>query len=134
MSRRELDLLCLGVRRIAANIAKCRRGPFRKAKMELLMAIGKIYGLATAAVLGASSLIGLASAAPTNALSAAPRQVTNNFRDIRWVCGPYHPYQCWWAPSPYYGRYARPYYGGYYAPRYYDSPWWAHGWSWGVIR
>jgi hypothetical protein len=100
--------------------------------MELLMAIGKIYGLATAAVLGASLLIGQASAAPTNGLSAAVSQVTNNFQDIRWVCGPYHPYRCWWAPGPY-GYYAPPYYG-YYAPRYYDSPWWAYGWRWGVIR
>jgi hypothetical protein len=50
----------------------------RKGKMELLMAIGKIFGLATAAALGASLLIGQASAAPTNGLSAAS-QVTNNF-------------------------------------------------------
>jgi len=69
-------------------------GEARKA-MELLMAVGKIYGLATAAVFGASLLIGQASAATTNGLSAAASQVINNFQDIRWVCGPYHPYRCW---------------------------------------
>ena len=107
-------------------------GEARKA-MELQMAVGKIYGLATAAVFGASLLIGQASAAPTNGLSAAASQVINNFQDIRWVCGPYHPYRCWWAPDPYYGYYAPPYYG-YYVPSYAGSPWWAYGWRWGVIR
>jgi hypothetical protein len=89
----------------------------RKGKMELLMGIGKIFGLATAAALGASLLIGQASAAPTNGLSAAASQVTNNFQDIRWVCGPYRPYRCWWA-----------------GPYYVSSPWWAYGWRWRAIR
>ena len=84
-------------------------GEARKA-MELLMAVGKIYGLATAAVFGASLLIGQASAATTNGLSAAASQVINNFQDIRWVCGPYHPYRCWYAP-PYYGYYVPSYAG-----------------------
>jgi hypothetical protein len=93
------------------------------------MAIGNVFGLAAAAAIGAVLLTGQASAAPTNGLSAAASQLTSNVQHVRWVCD---PYQCWWAPGPYYGYYARPYYGYYAAPYYgyydYAGPGWGYDW------
>jgi hypothetical protein len=119
------------VRLIYVNVQKAARvrGSLRANGMELLMAIGKICSLAAAAGIGAL-LIGEASAAPTNGLSAAVSQVTSNVQHVRWVCG---PYRCWWATGPYYGYYAAPTYYGYYAAPYYGyyayaGPGWGYGW------
>jgi len=67
-------------------------------------------GVALAALLGSTMLVGHASAMPLNAAVPAAEQAVGGIQDVRYVCG---PYRCWWTPGPYWGR---PYYG-YVGPR-----------------
>lgn len=79
----------------------------------------RMTGLAFAALLGSSMMIGQASAMPANGLAAATNQIADGLQDVRYVCG---PYRCWWTPGPYWGG---PYYG-YAGP----GPYWHRGWGW----
>lgn len=79
----------------------------------------RMTGVALAALLGSSMLVGQASAMPVNGQLPAAEQVAGGTQDVRYVCG---PYRCWWTPGPYWGR---PYYG-YVGPR----PYWHHRYYW----
>lgn len=85
------------------------------------MPIAKIAALSFAAVLGATLMVGTASAMPVNGQVAATAQRADGLQDVRWVCG---PYRCWWRPGPYWG-------GPYWGPPYWGPhPWhrWHRGW------
>lgn len=75
-------------------------------------------GLALAALLGSSVLIGQASAMPVSGLAPAAERSAVGVQDVRYVCG---PYRCWWTPGPYWGR---PYYGYVGPRRYWHRRWW----------
>jgi len=77
------------------------------------MGNGRVATLALAAVLGASLVIGEASAMPVDRLASATNQIADGVQDVRWGCG---PYRCGWRPGPYWG-------GPYWGPRYF-------GWGW----
>jgi hypothetical protein len=83
------------------------------------MTIWKLGGLAVAAMLVSSVMVGQASAMPANGLKLAATHVGGDVQNVRVVCG---AYRCWGTRGAYWGTR----YSGYVGPGW--NRW--HRWGW----